>query len=144
MWQRIRWAREAAGLRQEDLAEIAGGIDRAAVSAWESADPDRRTKPRAQRLQAIASATGVTVDWLLSGIGTGPGPGQVRETPGQWAVGTPSAEPPASKNPREAALLGYFRGLTSTQQDAILRELQEKKQLNDALLSELLDQRKAS
>ena len=46
--------------------------------------------------------------------------------------------------PRERALLGYFSGLTEAQQDEVIRELQEKKQLNEELLAQLLARRKAS
>lgn len=40
--------------------------------------------------------------------------------------------------PRQQALLGLFEGLTDRQKDDLIRELQEKKQQNDELLTELL------
>lgn len=74
---RVRHARLAKGWTQERLAEAAGrrsdgrrfvyaGI---VVSRWESAD----TKPHdADVIVSICDALGVSVDWLLRGIGKGP------------------------------------------------------------------------
>lgn len=49
-----------------------------------------------------------------------------------------SAQPSNELTPRQQALLGLFEGLTASQQDALIRELKEKKQQNDELLIELL------
>jgi transcriptional regulator with XRE-family HTH domain len=56
---RIRAARLAAGLSQQQLATILG-THQSAVSGWE-----RGLAPRAYRLPQIAAALGVTVDALV-------------------------------------------------------------------------------
>lgn len=48
---------------------------------------------------------------------------------------------PSALNPKQQALLGYFNGLTESQQEEVMRELQEKKQQNDNLLLELLERK---
>jgi len=62
--ERIKQARERAGLRQEDLADILGVATRT-LQNYEGAT----TKPFKQ-LNAIAAATGVTTEWLLHGDAT--------------------------------------------------------------------------
>ncbi|WP_295585566.1 hypothetical protein [uncultured Lamprocystis sp.] len=49
-----------------------------------------------------------------------------------------------SLTPRQQALLGYFDGLTEEQQEAVLRELSEKKQVNQAIVEHFLARQKAS
>lgn len=63
--QRIRRARENAGLSQAELASRMK-VTRAAVSLWESEDDDRRTVPRMPRLEQIASITGKSLEFFLS------------------------------------------------------------------------------
>lgn len=58
---RIKQARERAGLRQEDLADLIEVSNRT-VQNYEAGE----TKPFA-KLKAVAAATGVTVEWLLHG-----------------------------------------------------------------------------
>ena len=58
---RIRRAREKAGLRQEDLADLIGTSTRQ-VQNYEAGDSKQYS-----RLKAIAAATDVTVEWLLHG-----------------------------------------------------------------------------
>lgn len=72
---RIQTARERAGLRQEDLADLIGVANRT-VQNYEAG----ATKPYA-RLKAIAEATGATVEWLLHGD---PEPGEV--SPGELSA----------------------------------------------------------
>jgi transcriptional regulator with XRE-family HTH domain len=67
-WQRLRKAREAAGLRQGDVAahfEIA----RPTVSQWEAGTH----RPDQDRFPALAALLGVTLDWLMDEAGDGPG-----------------------------------------------------------------------
>lgn len=73
--QRIQQARERAGLRQEDLADLIGMSTRQ-VQNYEAGDSKQYAK-----LRAIAGATGVTVEWLL---GTA--------TPGETDPGTAALE----------------------------------------------------
>lgn len=64
---RLAAAREAAGLTQ---AQLAGklGVKSETLDAWEN---DRR-EPRANRLQMLTGLLGVSLGWLLTGIGDGP------------------------------------------------------------------------
>ena len=64
LWQRLRVARGAAGLKQQDIAD-ATGVSRVAVGHWESPDPHRRTRPSIESLQKFASITGAPLDWLI-------------------------------------------------------------------------------
>jgi len=74
---RLAAAREAAGLSQDELAEKLG-VDIEALDAWEN---DRR-EPRANRLQMLTGLLGVSLRWLLTGIGEGPDdPGTLEQTP---------------------------------------------------------------
>jgi DNA-binding XRE family transcriptional regulator len=66
LWQRIKHARKAARLTQEDLASKLG-VSRVAVAHWEAANQDTRDYPEAHRLQDIASALNVSAGWLVSG-----------------------------------------------------------------------------
>jgi transcriptional regulator with XRE-family HTH domain len=59
---RIRKAREFAGLDQDDIAS-ALYMSRAAVSAWEN----NHSKPNARKLEVIASKCGVPLLWLVTG-----------------------------------------------------------------------------
>src|SRR5205823_2224153 len=56
---RIRQARERAGLRQQDLADLIGMSTRQ-VQNYEAGESKQYAK-----LRSIAGATGVTVEWLL-------------------------------------------------------------------------------
>ena len=62
--QRIKLARESAGLKQSDLADRAG-TQWQQVSRWER---DQAT-PRAKAVRALCDALGVSPQWLLSGEG---------------------------------------------------------------------------
>lgn len=58
---RIREARLAAGLAQTKLA-VAAGVNQATLSRWE-----RGAIPVAEEIGAIASACGVSVQWIMTG-----------------------------------------------------------------------------
>ena len=64
---RLAGARDAAGLTQEALAEQLGVLVDS-VDAWEN---DLR-EPRANRLQMLSGLLGVSLRWLLTGLGEGP------------------------------------------------------------------------
>lgn len=72
---RLEGAREAAGLRREDLARRLG-VKVKTIQAWE----DDLSEPRANRLQMLAGLLNVSLMWLLTGRGEG--------------VPEPGAEPP--------------------------------------------------
>lgn len=59
--EKIYYYRKKAGLSQDALAEKLG-VSRQAISKWETAE----SVPETGKLAALASALGITVDWLLS------------------------------------------------------------------------------
>jgi transcriptional regulator with XRE-family HTH domain len=65
MADRIRTARQGATLSQAELA-IQLGVTPGAVAQWESL---HGTKPKTERLIAIAAATGTEFNWLATGQG---------------------------------------------------------------------------
>jgi HTH-type transcriptional regulator, cell division transcriptional repressor len=80
---RITWAREAAGLSSRDLAQRLG-VRLTTVQAWEN----DRAEPRANRLQMMAGLLGVSLRWLLTGMGDGldAPPGETVTHPDQRAL----------------------------------------------------------
>ncbi|NDV01502.1 helix-turn-helix domain-containing protein [Pseudoroseicyclus tamaricis] len=69
---RIAGAREAAGLAQKELAARLG-VKVGTVERWE----DDRAEPRANKLQMLSGMLGVSLSWMLTGVGDGPdGPGE--------------------------------------------------------------------
>ena len=75
--ERIRQAREAAGLSQDQLGQQCGGMTRAAVSQWEAND----TRPAADRIRKIAEATGADLTGLLTVASSPTPPLGVMDTP---------------------------------------------------------------
>lgn len=65
MADRIRSARQGATLSQADLA-LQVGVTPGAVAQWESL---HGTRPKIERLLAIATATGTDFNWLETGKG---------------------------------------------------------------------------
>lgn len=63
--QRIRAARKRAGLTQADVAAHFG-VDRSAITMWESTNPNVRTRPDISKLEAFARLTRSPAWWLLS------------------------------------------------------------------------------
>lgn len=74
---RLAGAREAAGLKQSELAAQLG-VKVETLIAWEH---DLK-EPRANRLQMLSGMLGVSLSWLLTGEGDGPSePGDVDAIP---------------------------------------------------------------
>lgn len=73
---RIREAREQAGVSQTELARLLG-VTRSACSQWESATG---TAPRRERLEQLAQLLGVSFEWLATGRG-GSGPSAIEVQP---------------------------------------------------------------
>lgn len=67
--ERIRYARKARGLVQQQVASHLG-IARVNITQWEA----DQTKPEAKRLPELATLLGVTESWLLSRSGEDPQP----------------------------------------------------------------------
>jgi transcriptional regulator with XRE-family HTH domain len=65
LWQRLRAARKAAGLTQEELGRRIG-VTRASVSQWEAPEKDKRTIPRWEHIASVSAVTGAPQDWLMS------------------------------------------------------------------------------
>ena len=101
--QRIKQARRQAGLTQKRLADHCG-VSKSAVAQWE-AEGRNVTKPELHRLQLIAQATGVTVDWLL-----GNGSEAVDAVP---IVSAPGGPPASERADYEAA--PWLRCVCSTE-----------------------------
>ncbi|MDE9443025.1 XRE family transcriptional regulator [Xenorhabdus bovienii] len=72
---RISMARQAIGLTQSELADSVGVVRRQ-IAAYEAGD----SKPRDKVLVNLAAVLGTSVDWLSSGVGSGPDLKNVRKT----------------------------------------------------------------
>lgn len=65
LWERIQAARKRASKSQGDIAAHFG-IDRSAISQWESRREDRRTRPDVEKLEEFGRITQTPLWWLLS------------------------------------------------------------------------------
>lgn len=63
-WKRIREARKAANLTQQQVAD-ACEISREAVAQWEASQPDKRTTPSLPNLQVFARLAKITIGDLF-------------------------------------------------------------------------------
>lgn len=63
--ERIKAAREAAGLTQGELGDLLGGVDYTRVSKWET---DAQT-PKHDKLVLLTESLGICGHWLLTGQG---------------------------------------------------------------------------
>lgn len=109
---RIREAREQAGISQTELARLLG-VTRSACSQWES---QRGTAPRRERLEQLSSLLGVSFEWLATGRGADGAP-----------LPEPAVLPPADLPPDQQELLGLYRRLPARFRLAVLnlvRDLQ--------------------
>lgn len=113
---RLKELRETLSLSQQDLARHAGDLSRAAVHQWESG----ATKPGWEALDALQRSLSVNPSWIMRGDG---------------AMFLESGGP--SLTSKQAALIGIFEGLTSTQQDQVIRELDDLKRKNEEIIKEL-------
>ena len=98
--QRIRLARRHGGSSQAQLGQ-AVGVQRSAVSHWESA---KGKTPTVAHMRAIAEATGVNFEWLVTGRGSMSLAEDVR------LDSIPAAEAILADDPLELRLLRSFRG----------------------------------
>lgn len=86
--QRLRIAREYAGLEQLALAEVSG-VSRATISAAENG----RTTPSRATISLIAFACGVNREWLATG--------QVNENPDPRGPGQPLLRLDSNQQPSD-------------------------------------------
>ena len=108
--QRLKQARESAGMKQRDLGKRAG-VSESAISQWESGTIE---KIAAGRLAAVASVLNVSLDWLLSG--------DRPSDPGNADCGQ---------------MARFWPMLTLSQRADLERQAQEMAEHNEALLREL-------
>lgn len=106
---RIRHARRHAGLSQQALAEHVG-VKRSAVSNWESATS---VHPSMRNLMAIATNTGVALEWLATGRGD---PELAHDT----AMDIPTADAELVDSVSERALLSMYRMLSRRSQTLLM------------------------
>lgn len=64
---RLSRARDASGLSVKELAWQLG-VEMATINAWES----DRSQPSSHRFSYLTGLLGVTLSWLLHGVGSGP------------------------------------------------------------------------
>lgn len=115
--ERILFARRRAGLTQAALAK-ALGVQRSAVSNWESASTGR---PSITNLIAIAKAADVSVEWLATGRGR-----VAAADDGNHEDAVPAVDAELVEDPGERDLLANFRALPTRLQLMtmdLLREL---------------------
>jgi len=107
---RIREAREQAGISQTELARLLN-VTRSACSQWESA---HGTAPRRERLEQLAQLLGVSFEWLATGRG-GSGPMPLEANPDS------SRELP----PDQQELLNLYRRLPARFRLAVLNLIRD-------------------
>ncbi|MDL5367636.1 helix-turn-helix transcriptional regulator [Xanthomonas sp. NCPPB 2654] len=108
---RLREARKAAGLTQEQLG-FALGVTKSSVSAWEN---DRET-PSFRLLPNLRGVLKRSLDELICGQGQG---ARVHELPGDYALQAHDAH--------EQALLTRYRNLPARRREAVLELLKPDK-----------------
>ena len=112
---RIRAARRAAQMSQAELAEGLN-VAASAVAQWESA---HGTTPRIEKIPALASAMGVSVDWLMTGRGD-------KRRPRAFDEATPAITADSfARDIDEEILLKQFRRLPQRARDLFMNLLTE-------------------
>lgn len=131
---RLRARREAANIPKGQFARLAK-VSAPTVTDWESG---KIKKIDGENLVKVCDVLGVSPKWLLTGR-------EPRDyIDGEVIVSAlPAPEAAPALSPRHQALIGLFDGLTDAQQEALIRDLQAKKSLNDELLGQLLARRQA-
>lgn len=121
---RLRATRKAKQLTQAQLAQRAG-LTQGTIGNIESG-----IRGYGESLLDIAKALGVTPAYLR----------MEAEAPHEEAASNDS-DVPADLSARQVALLQLFDGLTSKQQDEVIRTLEATKQANFELIEELAQRR---
>lgn len=123
---RLTQAREAKGIDKSELARRVG-VKPPTVTDWESGEIKRID---ADNMLNVCLELDINPLWLMRGRG-----------PMHEGSSAPDHH---VLTPKQQSVLGFLDGLTDAQQDEVIRELQEKKQLNEELLTQLLARRMAS
>jgi transcriptional regulator with XRE-family HTH domain len=113
---RIRLARQRAGLSQAQLAEHAS-VTPSAVAQWEN---PRGTQPDLTHLVRVATAMDVSLDWLATGSGARPAKKSA----------TPSESPAVvldvfAQNPTEETVLACMRAMRPRTRELLVSLVQE-------------------
>lgn len=117
---RLKQARERAGLTQAQLAEAAG-VHSQTITEYEGG----RLQPREKRLKALAGALGVTAGWLRYGTGeshAGDSPGAQVPTPPRVMQGLPRSV----RIWLQQELLDYAQHGVSDEELRLARDLYER------------------
>lgn len=124
--ERLRAALDGPPKKSQAALARACGIKAPSVHDWLSG----KTKAiEGQNLLSAAKFLGVAPEWLASGKGA------------MRPSGEPSVEQTPALTPRQQAFLALLDGLTESQQEEEFRRLQDQKQQNEDLLTELLKRR---
>ncbi len=122
---RIKEIRDRLNLTQAELGAHAGGVSKSAVHQWETGV----TKPAWEALSAIHKSLRIRPDWVMRGEGN--------MLEGSGLDGLPFGTGTIALTPKQRALLGIFDRLTSSQQEAVIRELEDIKRKNEEIVEEL-------
>ncbi|MEY2340912.1 helix-turn-helix domain-containing protein [Acidithiobacillus sp. IBUN Pt1247-S3] len=120
---RVKEIRTRLNLSQAKLGVHAGGVSKSAVHQWETGV----TKPAWEALSALHKSLRINPDWVMRGEGS-----MFEE---QASDGLPLGA--RELTPKQQALLGIFDRLTSSQQETIIRELEDIKRKNEEIVEEL-------
>lgn len=133
--ERLVAARQAKGLSQGELAR------RARCGQTTIASIENGRNQSSTFLTVIAEALGVEPLWLAEGRGPRERGSAANESQTSHHAPThgrdTTPQDADSLNQREKTLLGLFSGLTESQKEDVIRELEAKKQKNDEIISEL-------
>lgn len=124
---RLEAARVRRNMPPADLARLVG-VSGATMSGWRNKGIKSLSAEHAYR---VCEALKIRMAWLLYNKGD-MDDASIQDEPAQY-----------HQDPKHAALIGYFDGLTPTQQRDLMQSLSETQQRNDELLAELLARRKA-
>lgn len=123
---RLEAARARRNIQPADLARLIG-VSGATMSDWRSG---QIKKLSAEHAFSLCEVLKIRMAWLLHNKGD-MDDASIQDEPAQY-----------HQDPKHAALIGYFDGLTPTQQRELMQSLSETQQRNDELLAELLARRK--
>lgn len=128
---RLRQERDANGWTQNELAARCG-VKQGTISRIERGD-----QAESVHTPKLAAALGVNALWLA--IGEGPREASVHTGTGALPAGSAGVGGEVGVlTPRQQAVLGLFDGLTESQQEAFLRELEATQHDNEQRFAELL------
>jgi transcriptional regulator with XRE-family HTH domain len=130
--ERIKFARESAGLKKADLVR-AVGVSAPTISDWESG---KIKNIEGANLLKLANALKVTPEWLQTGKET-------RQRTEPTPMIAANDDPRLAQDSDEAMLLRIFREMTDEQRGDILKNATDTHETNERLLAQLLARKKA-